>query len=353
MIPEQIKLSREALYEKVWTTPIARLAKEFGIKDYYLRKICHANNIPMPIGGYWSKLEHGNAPEKTPLPNINEQQDITLLTKTNSRPAKRLPLIPQSRYSAEGVLVKKTMRNPHNLIAITKRHFDKDRVDHVGLAHTHEGVNISVTPKLFNRALRIMNTVVRYFERRGNKTVTEPFNTRIVFDKVSVPIRIREKYTTRPYTNKASDELRKLEYILTGNLIFEINLYPKRSWMDNEKFKIEQHIRNIIETIMKYSITEEIDRREREEAERIRKIEEEKLAEEQHKYEMECAKCEQLKKDASVWNQCQEIRNYLKAVEERALVINGKIENGSEMDLWLKWGLSYADEIDPVHKIVG
>jgi hypothetical protein len=40
-------------------------------------------------------------------------------------------------------------------------------------------------------------------------------------------------------------------------------------------------------------------------------------------------------------------------VKNTTLTRHGRIDEGSEMDLWLKWGLSYADDIDPVPKIVG
>ena len=53
---------REELYERVWTTPVHRLAKEFGYSDVGLAKLCHKHQIPTPGLGYWRRLELGHRP---------------------------------------------------------------------------------------------------------------------------------------------------------------------------------------------------------------------------------------------------------------------------------------------------
>jgi integrase len=63
-----IELSREDLYEKVWSKPAANLAGEFGITDRGLGKICARFQIPVPPRGYWQKLAAGQRIRKTPLP---------------------------------------------------------------------------------------------------------------------------------------------------------------------------------------------------------------------------------------------------------------------------------------------
>jgi len=57
-------LTRRQLYDKVWTTPMRHLAKEYGISDVGLAKICKKHDIPRPGVGYWAKLEFGKEVEK-------------------------------------------------------------------------------------------------------------------------------------------------------------------------------------------------------------------------------------------------------------------------------------------------
>ncbi|MET4072466.1 hypothetical protein ABID58_007295 [Bradyrhizobium sp. S3.2.6] len=56
-----IEISREDLYEQVWTTPINQLAETFGVSGSYLARVCEALNVPRPPVGYWQKKAVGKA----------------------------------------------------------------------------------------------------------------------------------------------------------------------------------------------------------------------------------------------------------------------------------------------------
>ena len=58
----------------LWQTPARHLAKEIGISDVMLGKICKEDQIPKPGVGYWAKKRHGKASEKTPLPRCDEPE---------------------------------------------------------------------------------------------------------------------------------------------------------------------------------------------------------------------------------------------------------------------------------------
>ena len=74
MTNEDHVLTREELYNKVWSTPMQRLAKEFGISDMGLAKICRKHDIPRPPRGYWAKLEFGKKVKKNPLPKKKDDE---------------------------------------------------------------------------------------------------------------------------------------------------------------------------------------------------------------------------------------------------------------------------------------
>lgn len=62
------KLTRDELYALVWDRPMTKLAKEFGLSDVALHKICHKHDVPTPPLGYWAKKAHGKPVINTPLP---------------------------------------------------------------------------------------------------------------------------------------------------------------------------------------------------------------------------------------------------------------------------------------------
>lgn len=58
---------RQKLFDEIWATPITKLAKEYGLSDVGLRKICLALDMPLPPRGYWAKLAAGKAIPKPQL----------------------------------------------------------------------------------------------------------------------------------------------------------------------------------------------------------------------------------------------------------------------------------------------
>ena len=65
-----IPVSREALYEEVWTDAVTVVAPRYGLSDVGLVKICKKLGIPVPPRGYWAKLKAGRPTRKLPLPAL-------------------------------------------------------------------------------------------------------------------------------------------------------------------------------------------------------------------------------------------------------------------------------------------
>lgn len=64
-----MQISRRDLYNRAWSTPMSKLARELDISDVGLAKACRRHNIPRPPRGYWAKLAAGKAPPKPALPS--------------------------------------------------------------------------------------------------------------------------------------------------------------------------------------------------------------------------------------------------------------------------------------------
>lgn len=60
--------SRAAFHDLVWSRPMTHLAKEFGLSDVALHKICRKHGIPSPPLGWWAKKNAGKPVTRTPLP---------------------------------------------------------------------------------------------------------------------------------------------------------------------------------------------------------------------------------------------------------------------------------------------
>lgn len=56
-------VSREELYELVWSVPMVRVAEQFKVSGSYMARVCSALHVPRPERGYWAKLAVGKAPK--------------------------------------------------------------------------------------------------------------------------------------------------------------------------------------------------------------------------------------------------------------------------------------------------
>jgi hypothetical protein len=74
---EVITLDREQLFERVWSTPVATLAKEWHLSGTGLKKICRRLAIPVPPRGYWARLKVGKTVRRPRLPVLPQDTGKT------------------------------------------------------------------------------------------------------------------------------------------------------------------------------------------------------------------------------------------------------------------------------------
>lgn len=55
-------------FDEIWGKPATQVAKEYGISDVGLGKVCRQLNIPKPEPGYWRRKELGLKVRRAPLP---------------------------------------------------------------------------------------------------------------------------------------------------------------------------------------------------------------------------------------------------------------------------------------------
>lgn len=103
--------TRDELYEEVWSKPMLTLAREYGISDVGLAKICKKMEIPRPERGYWRKIEVGRKPKKAKLRTLTKKGVESVYIKpsnyrhtTFTKPIK-------------DILIPDTLVNPHTLTA--------------------------------------------------------------------------------------------------------------------------------------------------------------------------------------------------------------------------------------------
>jgi hypothetical protein len=114
IVGKQIKISRTDLHEKVRTTPLKTFAKEFGLSDVGLAKLCRRHDIPLPGRGYWVRMQFGKEQEQTPF------------TASESRPAAHLWAVAKFVPPSQEIRTMRTYwRQRNHLVQSASRHIQR------------------------------------------------------------------------------------------------------------------------------------------------------------------------------------------------------------------------------------
>ena len=148
-------MKRSDLYDKVWSTPMTKLAAELGISDVGLAKACRRFAVPAPPRGYWAKLRAGQNPDQTPLPT--PELDIAVQFATTD-PAERArqKVATQKRAEALDAYAKtagatmnirfmENLERAHPLVKATQRYCE--RIPKLVDQYKRRGVNAWSTTK--------------------------------------------------------------------------------------------------------------------------------------------------------------------------------------------------------------
>ncbi len=114
-------VSREALYEEVWTDAVTVVAPRYGLSDVGLVKICKKLGIPVPPRGYWAKVKAGRPTRKVPLPALpagarDLAGPIPLSEQEAAMHARVRDVLQQTRERQSPVSVPAELVDPHPLV---------------------------------------------------------------------------------------------------------------------------------------------------------------------------------------------------------------------------------------------
>lgn len=212
------------------------------------------------------------------------------------------------------LIVPKRLKDPEPEIKKAKLSMSKKRYSYQwnGYVHTDEDEpNINTTSKLADRALRIMDTLLKCLKARGYKIHYGYRYTRVEIKKVSMTIGLREPRKKLPLKEKSSDQ----EYIPSGILVFTLDNYRGTEWKDGKE-KLEDQILPIL-TRMEFEVNE-LHKIWEANAQRKKKEDEQNYLRElrQNYVKAELNEFKDLLLTAKRWKEAQILREYLYTLEE-------------------------------------
>jgi hypothetical protein len=325
-------MTREELYGAVWTTPIARLAEQYGISGNGLAKICDRENIPYPSRGYWAKHAVGKAPPKFLLPKSDGSSSITIRPTPLPPPPIELPQevkqqVEKARVSEAAIAVQERLLRPHAIIAswLAEHEEKKRRAQRERDPRTRNLYDPGEFTETERREHRILDALFKAVERQGGKIKQgerRELLAEVSGEKVEFQLREKQKQERRPLT---MDEKRwrspdargwKQELIPTGRLVFEVKTWQwpsglQRQWVESDKQAMESMLPHILAVFVAAGPLLVQQRKEREAAERDRQLAEQRRYEEQRRRKRDANRWRHFKEMAQDWHELAAVRDFL------------------------------------------
>ena len=368
-------LSRQELFDLVWSEPTRAIAKRLGISDVGLAKACRRADLLLPPRGYWAKVAAGKTVKKPQLPPRGpgmSDQIVLGRDRWNWGPdpvdlSTPDPVIPTFAETLEdlGARLRKqigTVRRTRDLEGAHPRiqklldADDQRRARQAASPYpTFDAPAFETTFE--KRRLRILNSLLRALDRlsvsvsvdgREARTLVAhvgDFSVGFTIDGVSVK-------TASPHPKGVSGPMRCQLMALCGGD------QPIETWTDAEGQPLETRLADIAVAIVvhgervcrssaqhhrqwvigqKAKIAEE---ERRKEAER-RRLERERVD------RLEKARVGRLLAQARALREAEEIRAYVSAVRDRQTALDDPL-SAAGFQQWADWALSQANRIDPV-----
>lgn len=366
---EGIEISRQTLYDQVWSTPMARLSKEYGISDVALAKICKKLKVPYPGRGYWRRKETGKSVKQPPLPPYSDPAKQAVTIYPTIRPDALEPASEETtlRITAEQapeqkIEVPDRLGKTHRLLSGQLTEWRSASVDEYGAIRSGSlrQLNIRVSPQHLSRAVRIMNALFLALETRSHQVGIQDGYKKTLgvrIDGHPIEFGLEEKFQRierpRDKTNlQDSWRYHRYEYISTGTLILKIPEWGadglQKTWSDGKTTKLENCLNDFIVGLLEVAEAVKVRRLKQEQEEQLRREAERRRQEEAIRRQEELARLEALEQEAANWAKAQQLRTYLLALKDMLTAKHGAIQPGSQADQWLIWAHQHADRLDPL-----
>ena len=368
---QRVRLSRQELFELVWSVPTTKLAERFGISDVAIAKICRKLKVPKPHLGHWRKVEVGRAVRQPCLPKLPHgvPNEVTIQARCREMSKVKensdvMAAIEAEHNPSNRILVSDTLRKAHPLVLQTRQMLTDSRPNRYGVLSTRHHQNcldMRVSRRLCPRALRIMDAFLKAAESRGYSIQVSQRHwkfTNIVIGLEAVKIVLYERVQQKKLSGETRDGSiwpqgrHRWELVPSGRLTFQIDeSYPggiRKSWTDKPNLRLESQLNEVMSAVIAIAEVLRLRSLQRNEEDRRRKeVERQRLEAEERRKEEQRSRTD-LIMQAEAWFKSQRIREFLRACESQMLQQPTMMALGSQGALWLKWGRNHSDALDPL-----
>jgi hypothetical protein len=366
---QRVELTREELYEMVWSEAMTKVAARFQMSDVALKKRCIKHRIPMPGRGYWRKVETGTVPKRTALPKLGNAQTIIFDIQPSVMEAEGLSGVDQAFLDyevAHPINVGPKADRPDAATQAITRDLKGRQPDEYGALRSRSPDTFEVRfhPSSKDRVIAIIDALAKACRDRGFTFRDGKEGSRynghlaIVADDIELRPLLEERMRRVPYRMTPQEEarhrrgsfvyMRTYSYEPTGELTLKLEGVHssgfQTTWKDSRNQKIETRLNEVIIGLRVLANHQLQERRKAADRKHRYDLIQEKRAELRRQIAQEREAVEALEFDAKAWSRAQEIRAYIDAVE-RGCAGQQELEMRRS---WITWARQQADRMDPL-----
>jgi hypothetical protein len=263
------EITREELHQLVWSKPTRIAAKEFGISDVGLAKICRKLGVKKPPRGYWAKAASGlrvTKPQLGALPDGCVSKTVIRAKTETEQMVKPIP-----RDEVPEISIRESLQGCSRLITATRVELEKLKPDKYGVLDVRRKpgcLSIAVSEAQVHRTLLILDTLIREFEKRGVTLIPvgDEKLSRLVVGSENINFCVREQSKQTVEKGLSYD---RYSYSPKGKLSFILGRYPSRAWHDGKEQRLEELLGEIVVGALELAEIVRVQRLEREEQHRL------------------------------------------------------------------------------------
>lgn len=364
-------ITREQLYDLVWSEAMRNLAARIGISDVAIAKHCRKADVPVPVRGYWNKLQAGKTIKQTPLRpsdlgTINRIKMSGSLTPELRARIKGEPGVLDTETESVEVLAERFRKRlgsvsaprnfttAHPAITALLRKDEELRQKHAG-SPLYSWYQPRFDSPFERRRLRILNGLFLGVAKVGGEAWTRgdtarELGLRIGDRSISFELDHQGAKRGRTVPPPASEKSPKL-HLRIGYERMPADIVSL--WADKEDAPLENQLADIIvglvtaAELLHRTWQEEHLAWQRKERERQERVEQERRDQEAREERERLAAIKKAKVDGLL----TEAENWRKAAEIRAYVAARASSVGTtppeNFRAWQEWALAEADKLDP------
>lgn len=380
------RLTRQELYDLVWSGPISGLPPLVGVSTVTIAKACREMYVPTPPQGYWLRQKTGKNVSRIPLPrrppgladdlmfgggpywrvyrpSLSDDELLGPVPPEPSFDESLDEIRKRVEASVKKILVPKDMARVHPVVGRLLAQDEAKRQKTRGQSYVMSWDEAVYESPAQQRRLRIASAILMAAAGLGCSAdmagttamgaVLNDFYVKVGHQRVTLRAEVIE--VSERVGKGADAKARRTEKI-------RISLSGARdgkelSWLDGE-IRLEQHATEIVQAIIvqgeeqhrrqvlgnhawRISAQANLIERHRMEREEAERRERERLV------NLEREQLERLLEEAEAFRRAEAIRRYVAEARSASERLANPMSPG-EIDRWASWALDQADRIDPV-----